>query len=104
MQGRREQFIRAFSAIVTSPPPFTAAASPYPNTHEAIIVGRPPLKETDVLLHLPSVSVVYLRLDHVAQRYTAVLRTAVNHAARALGLKRAVPVHREETVGETQES
>jgi len=54
----------------------------------AIIVGRPPLKETDVMLYITSVRVVYMSIDKISEQYSAVLYTSLNFAARAFNLQR----------------
>jgi hypothetical protein len=48
----------------------------------AVIVGRTPLKETDVMFHLTHVNVLYVKLEHMQRDYAPALRSALKHAAR----------------------
>jgi hypothetical protein len=50
----------------------------------AVIVGRPPLKETDVMLHLTHVHVLYVKLEQVQRDYTPALRSSLKHVDRSL--------------------
>jgi hypothetical protein len=62
----------------------------------AILVGRPPLKEPHVMLHLTSIHVLYLTLDQVPHRYADALRASMNLVARTFGFRQLVwspPTH-----------
>lgn len=48
----------------------------------AVIVGRTPLKETDVMFHLTHVNVLYVKLEHMQRDYAPALRSSLKHAAR----------------------
>ena len=56
----------------------------------AIFVGKPPLKEAHVMLHLTSLHVLYLTLDQVPHRYADALRASMNHVARIFGFRKLV--------------